>query len=330
MIKYMEQKDIFDSTADALVNPVNCVGTMGKGLAKQFKDRFPECVPPYEEACARESLTPGELMLVPTSDQPDFFGSARPAVILFPTKKHWRGKSQLKWIEAGLQHLKRSYRDWGIQSVAMPQIGCGLGGLNWEDVKRIIERLFSQEELLVYLYLQSDLSHEVICDILRENLDVVFVGTSVGNVSARKQHYYANRGNAFYRELFASKFTPRLLSPHEDKHLLEFGIGLSDIVKGKASSDDRTLERDSLTSGAEVLKSKLAQYKPNWICFNGKTAFQAFSGRESNYGEQDSLRGMRVFVVPSTSGRVAKERLLDGKTRSQWFTYLRQLIEESK
>jgi G:T/U-mismatch repair DNA glycosylase/O-acetyl-ADP-ribose deacetylase (regulator of RNase III) len=330
MIKYVEQGDIFDSTADALVNPVNCVGVMGKGLAKQFKDRFPECVPPYEEACARESLVPGRLILVRTLVQPDLFSANRPAVILFPTKKHWRGKSQLKWIEAGLQELKSSYRDWGIRSVAMPQIGCGLGGLNWEDVKRIIVRFFDQEELHVHLYLQSDLSHDVIRDILRDNLDIVFVGTSVGNTSAKKRRYYANKSNSFYRELYSAKFTPRLLSPQEDTQLLDFGIGITDIIKEKSSSDDRKLGQRSLSSGAENLKTKLERYKPKWVCFNGKKAFHAFSGTDCDYGEQERFKGIRIFVVPSTSGRVNGRRLLNGRTRSQWFGRFNQLVRGSE
>ena len=328
MIKYIEQKDIFDSTADALINPVNCVGVMGKGLAKQFKDRFPECVPPYEEACAKESLVPGRLILVRTLVQPDLFSAKRPAVILFPTKKHWRGKSQLKWIEAGLQELKRSYRDWGIRSVAMPQIGSGLGGLNWADVKRIIERLFDQEELHVYLYVQSDFSRPIIRDILRENLDVVFVGTTVGNTSARLKHYYAHRSNSFYKDLFSSKFTPRLLTPREDEKLPEFGIGLTDIIKGKQSSDDRSLSFDSLAAGSDELIAKLKQYKPKWVCFNGKKAIESFYDRKAVYGQQSSFEGINIFVVPSTSGRVSSKRQFDGRTRSEWFAYLNKLIRE--
>lgn len=152
MIKYIESRSIFDSTADALINPVNCVGVMGKGLAKEFKERYPECFPPYKEACSKKILEPGKLIYVRTCVQPDLFSITRPAIILFPTKKHWRGNSQLRWIKAGLQNLKKTYREWGISSVAMPQLGCGLGGLKWIDVKEVIERLFEEEELYVHLH----------------------------------------------------------------------------------------------------------------------------------------------------------------------------------
>ena len=148
-----ESKSIFDSTADALVNPVNCEGTMGKGLAKEFKKRFPECFQPYIEACSQKKLVPGEIILVRTCVEPDFFDLNRPAVILFPTKKHWRGKSKVEWIEAGLSKLKNSYKAWGLSSVAIPQIGCGLGGLDWGSVKPIITRLFNDEELELHVHI---------------------------------------------------------------------------------------------------------------------------------------------------------------------------------
>jgi len=327
MIKYIEQKDIFESTANALVNPVNCVGVMGKGLAKGFKQLFPECVPPYEEACSRETLSPGKLIFVRTCVQPDLFCTARPAIILFPTKKHWRGKSQLRWIEAGLQKLKNSYRDWGIASVAIPQLGCGLGGLEWKDVKEVIERLFEQEDLEVNIYIQSNSQDTAIRDILRQNLDIIFVGTAVGKTSANYKHYYAHRTNSFYRDLYSSKFTPLLLTPKDDTKLPEFGIGLTDVVKRKITSDDRLLNHVVLSSGSQELKIKLERYRPKWVCFNGKKAFESFSNSKAEYGEQNNFEEVRVFVVPSTSGRVSSRRILEGKTRSEWFAELYKRIQ---
>ncbi|MDX9799248.1 MAG: macro domain-containing protein [Bacteroidales bacterium] len=155
MIKYIENNSIFDSKADALINPVNCKGTMGKGIAKEFKYRFPECFPPYKKACDEGLLKPGILLLVSLNVQLDFFNWKRPSIILFPTKYHWREKSKLEWIEQGLYYLKNNYLSWGIRSVGMPKLGCGLGGLEWDEVKRLIEKYFIDDKLEIELYLST-------------------------------------------------------------------------------------------------------------------------------------------------------------------------------
>ena len=155
MIHYINRKNFFDSKADALVNPVNCKGTMGKGIAKEFKERFPESFLPYKGACDTGKLKPGILLLVRSTGQPDLFMLKKPAVILFPTKKHWKDKSRLVWIKRGLIYLKKNYRQWGLKSIAMPQLGCGLGGLKWEQVKSLIEKFFKSEPVKVEIYLSA-------------------------------------------------------------------------------------------------------------------------------------------------------------------------------
>jgi len=157
MIRYIKDGNIFHSTADALVNPVNCRGTMGKGIALEFKKLFPECYPPYKQACDERKLKPGILMLVRLTVKPDDFWEKRPAVILFPTKNHWRGKSKIEWIEQGLAYIKRYWRQWGLKSIAMPQIGCGFGGLKWGEVKPLIERYLREEPIEVEVYLDNSL-----------------------------------------------------------------------------------------------------------------------------------------------------------------------------
>lgn len=151
MIIYIENGDLFESTADALVNPVNCKGVMGKGIALEFKKKFPEIFPSYEEKCKQGKLLPG--ILIPLKIQSDLFTQKR--IILFPTKIHWRGKSKIEWIEQGLIYLKKHYNKWGLNSIAMPQIGCGLGGLPWEQVKNCIEKYFQNEPLLIELYFKN-------------------------------------------------------------------------------------------------------------------------------------------------------------------------------
>lgn len=125
--------NLFDTECEALVNTVNCVGVMGRGVALQFKKRFPENFKAYEKACRNNEVMPGKMFVYRTD------GMLNPKwIINFPTKRHWRGASRLEDIDSGLDDLVRVIRDNGIHSLVLPPLGCGLGGLNWGDVKRLI------------------------------------------------------------------------------------------------------------------------------------------------------------------------------------------------
>lgn len=131
--------NLLEEKAEALVNTVNCVGVMGKGVALQFKQAFPENYKAYYKACKSGDVKPGK-MFVHTENplfNPKF-------IINFPTKLHWRKKSQLEYIEKGLKDLIEVIQKYEIQSIALPPLGCGNGGLNWKDVKSLIEKTFSQ------------------------------------------------------------------------------------------------------------------------------------------------------------------------------------------
>lgn len=123
---------------DAIVNTVNCVGVMGKGIALQFKNKWPANFAAYHAACKAGQVRPGRMMVFDAGAyaQPHF-------IINFPTKDHWRGNSQLTFIEDGLKDLVVQIRALGIQSLAMPPLGCGNGGLDWRDVKPLIEAAFA-------------------------------------------------------------------------------------------------------------------------------------------------------------------------------------------
>ncbi len=127
--------DILSAEADALVNTVNCVGVMGRGIALQFKKAFPDNFKAYAKACARQDVQPGRMFVYETGQLtgPRF-------IINFPTKRHWKGASRFSDIEAGLSALVTEVRTRGIQSIAIPPLGSGLGGLNWPDVRAAIER----------------------------------------------------------------------------------------------------------------------------------------------------------------------------------------------
>ncbi len=127
--------DILAEDAEALVNTVNCVGIMGRGIALQFKNAFPENFAAYKAACRRGEVQPGRMFMFETGQLTNLR-----YIINFPTKRHWRGKSRIEDIESGLEALVDDVRKLGIRSIAIPPLGSGLGGLDWSDVRPRIER----------------------------------------------------------------------------------------------------------------------------------------------------------------------------------------------
>ncbi|HUT94380.1 MAG TPA: macro domain-containing protein [Thermoguttaceae bacterium] len=129
--------DVLQADAEALVNTVNCVGVMGRGIALQFRKEFPENYAAYKKACDRGELRPGRMFVFKLSrfENPRY-------VINFPTKRHWKGKSRIEDVQAGLEALVEEIRARGIKSVAVPPLGCGLGGLKWSQVRPMIEEAF--------------------------------------------------------------------------------------------------------------------------------------------------------------------------------------------
>ena len=140
--------DILKADAEALVNTVNCVGVMGRGIALQFRKAFPECFRAYKAACDRGEVHPGKMHVC------DLGRLENPRIVInFPTKRHWKGKSKLEDIEAGLVVLVDVVRQRHIRSIAIPPLGCGLGGLDWEDVRMRIKRAFvGLEDVHVLLF----------------------------------------------------------------------------------------------------------------------------------------------------------------------------------
>jgi O-acetyl-ADP-ribose deacetylase (regulator of RNase III) len=140
--------DLFQADAEALVNAVNCVGVMGRGIALQFKQAFPRNFTAYAAACKRGEVEPGRMLVVETVQR-----TAPRYIVNFPTKRHWKDKSRLADIDSGLLALIAEVRRLGIRSIAVPPLGCGLGGLAWADVRPRIERAFvALPDVRVLLY----------------------------------------------------------------------------------------------------------------------------------------------------------------------------------
>lgn len=158
-ITYICSGNIFSSKCNAIVNPVNCVGVAGAGLAKQFKNRYPHMFWEYKTDCEKGLYTPG--MIVVYRAYPEHYSLGNPKYIInFSTKGHWKDKSKLSYIQGGMTHLEEYlYGDWNahnfeesIKSVALPALGCGLGGLNKKDVFPIMEKCLELLDIRVEIY----------------------------------------------------------------------------------------------------------------------------------------------------------------------------------
>ncbi len=143
------QGNILDSDAQAIVNTVNCVGVMGRGIALQFKRAFPANFKAYKSVCDHNELQPGSMFVF---DNATLDGRQR-YLINFPTKRHWKGKSKIEDIESGLTALVAEVKERGIKTIAIPPLGCGLGGLDWPIIREMITEAFDHvPNVSVYLY----------------------------------------------------------------------------------------------------------------------------------------------------------------------------------
>jgi len=144
----------------------------------------------------------------------------------------------------------------------------------------------------------------MLSDVLANELDLVVCGTAVGNQSAALQQYYAKRGNKFWRTLYDIGLTPRILAPAEYAELVNYKIGLTDLVKTKSGMDSGLESGDF---GSKDLVEKMRRYQPKYLCFNGKRAGQEFLQRKVEYGFQaEQIGETRIFIAPSTSGAANK------------------------
>ena len=142
MLTY-RRTSVMDSPAQTLVNTVNCVGVMGKGIAKAFRERYPAMFGPYKRICDEKLLEPGKLWLWQSEDH---------SVLNFPTKIHWRNPSRIEWIEMGLKKFVDSYEERGITSISFPRLGCGNGGLDWDEVRPLMERYLAPLPIDIFIH----------------------------------------------------------------------------------------------------------------------------------------------------------------------------------
>lgn len=209
MIKYVTG-DLLSAQTEALVNTVNTVGVMGKGIALQFKENFPNNYNEYIKACKDKSLQIGELLVVKDKNI-----EKERIIINFPTKKDWKHKSKLEYIEKGLQELVKVIPEYKIKSIAIPPLGCGNGGLNWEDVKPLMEKyltplgdvnilVFSPNKAVKEILMKQNVSREIkMTDAKAMLLYAMFYYESGGETSSL---FVANKISFFYQLMGVSEF----------------------------------------------------------------------------------------------------------------------------
>lgn len=148
MINYTKAT-VFNTPSQAIVNTVNCLGVMGAGLALEFKLRYPQMYEDYRQKCQEKQVKTGALSTYKTEDNL--------LIINFPTKFNWRYPSKMEWLEEGLKYFTKHYQSWSIKSVAFPKLGCEHGGLDWQNVKVLMEKyLTNLQDLDVYICLDSE------------------------------------------------------------------------------------------------------------------------------------------------------------------------------
>jgi O-acetyl-ADP-ribose deacetylase (regulator of RNase III) len=144
MSLHYQMGDIFTTSAQVVVNPVNCKGVMGKGLALAFKQRYPAMFVVYQQECQNGQLRVG---------RPTLYRESKPWILNFPTKDHWRDASKLEYLEQGLQYFVDHYKEMGIQSIAFPKLGAGLGKLSWDVIGPLMVKYLAQVDCDIVIYI---------------------------------------------------------------------------------------------------------------------------------------------------------------------------------
>lgn len=244
--------NLLEADVEALVNTVNTVGVMGKGIALMFKDTFPENYSEYGKACQEHQVELGR-MFVTRRDA--LFGPKW--IINFPTKAHWRFPSKIKWIEEGLDNLKLVIRENGIRSIALPPLGAGNGGLDWKEVRALIDEKLtelSNVDIIVYEPIKKyqnvakrtgvmklTPARALVAELVRR---YSILGIECTLLETQKLAYFLERFvRKFNLEPFNFEFAANKYGPYSDKlkHMLD-GLDGSYLVSSKRLGDARPFD----------------------------------------------------------------------------------------
>lgn len=248
--------NLLESNAEALVNTVNTVGVMGKGIALQFKNTFPNNFRVYQKACKNNEIQVGKLLI--TEEESLLLGNK--IIVNFPTKTNWRLPSEFSYIEKGLIELVNEIKTRKIKSIAIPPLGAGNGGLDWNKVKLILEKYLKDVDCEVYIYEPSQSIQEILkkervkltparAMLLSVLYDLVQNGEFASEFSAEKIAYFLQRFGA--KDVFKLDFKPNFYGPYSGKvkHVLYYLNG--SYIMGYSSKDKKPFEELGLVFEAE-------------------------------------------------------------------------------
>jgi len=256
MIHYVKG-NLLESEAQALVNTVNTVGVMGKGIALQFKEKFPENFRVYYDACRKKEFHIGEMLVVEDSN----LNSGPKTIINFPTKTHWKLPSEYCYIDQGLQALRREIELLHIRSIAIPPLGSHNGGLDWLRVRQMIEASLGDLDCEIYLYEPSDViiekmkSERVKLTPARAMLlamlsDLTRNGEFASVFAAEKLVYFMQRLGA--KDIFKVEFKPYYYGPYSGGKVAHVLYALNgSFVKGMGGMENRPFDYIWLLDDAE-------------------------------------------------------------------------------
>jgi O-acetyl-ADP-ribose deacetylase (regulator of RNase III) len=252
MIKY-QTGNILESDAQALINTVNTVGVMGKGIALQFKKAYLNNYKAYAEACKRKEVVVGKLFVIKDSN----LNSGEKYIINFPTKTDWRKPSEYSYVESGLDDLIRVLNDKKIKSVAIPPLGSGNGGLEWEKVKKIIEKKLNHLNIDIIVYEPTHFIKETLKKervkltdaralLLYVLYDLVRNGEYVSEFSSEKICYFLQRFGA--KRYFKLNYAPNFYGPYSGKVRFLLNVLNGSYLMGYSDMSKKPFEPLTLVS----------------------------------------------------------------------------------
>jgi O-acetyl-ADP-ribose deacetylase (regulator of RNase III) len=287
MIKYIKG-NILESPAQAIVNTVNTVGVMGKGIALQFKKAFPSNYKAYLDACKNDEIRIGKLLVCTDSNM--LYGEK--IIINFPTKTDWRKPSEYEYIEKGLDDLLEIIDKYNIKSIAIPPLGSGNGGLQWEKVKKIIIDKLQNIDIDIYIFeptkqIKEHMQKERIkltkarALLLYVLYDLVKNGEYVSEFSSEKICYFLQRFGA--KKIFNLEYTPNFYGPYSGKVRYILNILNGSYISGYSDMNKKPFEPLTLvTDGYKTVKN-FVHNDPELLEIGEKTK-KFLSGFYSDFG----------------------------------------------
>lgn len=328
MIHYVKG-NLLNSGAQTLVNTVNTVGVMGKGIALQFREAFPENYRVYRNACLKKNLNVGQMLVVEDFNET----SGHKIVINFPTKTHWRLPSEYSYVEQGLQSLRDVIKNLNISSIAIPPLGSNNGGLDWVRVKRMIIDTLSDLNCDVYIYEPSDAiierlrTERVKLTLARAMLLTMFLDNSDNGefasvFAAEKLIYFLQRFGA--EDIFKIEFKPYIYGPYSGGKVAHFLYALNgSYLKGMSGMQNRPFDYIWLADDIEEEVNQFMDTAKNAarlkeICDNTKKFLQFYY---SNY---------TLELLSSVDYLLKNNRLLQNRQSGDDETVLELLAAEIK